>query len=219
MPRVTQARLAGAVLDRYPRTYAEELGARSVGSPSGAFRVLVMAVLMSARIRASIAFDASQALFRTGWTSPRRLGQASWEERAKVLNEAGYARYDERTSTMLGETSDALLRCYRGDLRRLRDEAGAEPSRERALLKRFKGLGDVGVDIFFREVQAAWDELRPFVDRRARKAATELGLPTDPGRLARLVSEDDLTRFLSGLARVDVDRSYDTIRDTAGRRA
>lgn len=92
--------------------------------------------------------------------------------------------------------------------------------RERALLQRFKGLGDVGVDIFFREVQAAWDELRPFVDRRARKAATELGLPTDPGRLARLVNEDDLTRFLSGLARVDVDRSYDTIRDAAaGRRA
>jgi hypothetical protein len=217
VPRLTQARLVGAVLDRYPRTYAQELGARSVGGPAGLYRVLVMAILMSARIRASIAFDASRALFQAGWTSPKRLAQASWEERAKVLNEAGYARYDERTSTMLGETAELLLGCYQGDLRRLRADADADPSRERKLLKQFQGMGDVGVDIFFREVQAAWDELRPFVDRRTRQAASELGLPTGPRRLAELVSEDDLTRFLSGLARVDLDGSYDAVRDAAAR--
>lgn len=219
MPRMTQARLVDAVLARYPRTYAEELGARSPGSPSGAFKVLVMAILMSARIRASIALDASRALFRNGWTTPKRLAQASWEARARALNDAGYARYDERTSSMLGETAELLLRCYRGDLRQLREAAGADPSRERSLLKQFKGMGDVGVDIFFREAQAAWEELRPFVDRRTRRAASELGLPEDPRRLARLVSEDDVTRFLSGLARVDVDRSYDAVRDDAARRS
>jgi hypothetical protein len=51
-------------------------------------------------------------------------------------------------------------------------------------LKEFKGLGDVGVDIFFREVQVAWQELRPFADRRTLDAAGRLGLPKDAGKLA-----------------------------------
>jgi hypothetical protein len=50
-----------------------------------------------------------------------------------------------------------LLDRYRGDLRRLRAEAGQDPQRERQLLKVVKGLGEVGVDIFFREAQVAWE--------------------------------------------------------------
>jgi hypothetical protein len=30
-------------------------------------------------------------------------------------------------------------------------------------------MGDVGVDIFFREIQLAWDELDPFRDEKARR--------------------------------------------------
>jgi hypothetical protein len=43
----------------------------------------------------------------------------------------------------------------RGDLRRLRAEAGQDPRQERRLLKAVKGLGEVGVDILFREAQVA----------------------------------------------------------------
>src|SRR5439155_25917057 len=100
MPQLTQRDVARAVLQQYPRTYGEELGLRSLDSPSGLFRLLVMALLMSARIRASIALDAARALSVQGWTTPRRMADASWEDRARVLNGAGYARYDERTSTM-----------------------------------------------------------------------------------------------------------------------
>src|SRR5215203_1755098 len=116
-------RIVRAVLDRYPRTYAEELGIRSLESPSGLFRLFVMAMLMSARIRANTAQDAARALFGQRWTTARALAGASWAERARVLNQAGYARYDERTSTMLGEDAGLLLDRYRGDLRRLRDAA------------------------------------------------------------------------------------------------
>ena len=105
----------------------------------------------------------------------------------RALNAAGYARYDESTSRMLGETCDLLLERYRGDLRRLREEAPRDRKRERKLLKEFKGMGDTGVDIFFREAQAAWDELYPFADRRALQAASQLGLGSDRTTLAQLV--------------------------------
>jgi hypothetical protein len=44
---------------------------------------------------------------------------------------------------------------YGGDLRNLRKSAAPggrpDPARERKLLKEFKGIGDVGANIFFRE--------------------------------------------------------------------
>ena len=67
--------------------------------------------------------------------------------------EAADARYDERTSTMLGETSALLLDRSRGDLRRLREEASQQPATELKLIKECKAIGDVGADIYFRELQ------------------------------------------------------------------
>lgn len=58
----------------------------------------------------------------------------------------------------------------------IRVQAGRDPAQEHKLLKRFKGIGDVGVDVFFREIQVTWEELRPFLDRRALEAARQLGL-------------------------------------------
>src|SRR5215217_6068400 len=165
-----------ALLDRHGRTFAEELSLDvAKNTPAELYRLLCASVLMSARIGSQIAVEAARNLAKHGWRSPQKLAESTWEQRVKALDEAGYARYQERTATMLGELTDLLLERYGGDLRKLRDEADRDPKAERRLLKEFKGLGDVGVDIFFREVQAAWDELLPFADRRALHAAGRLG--------------------------------------------
>ena len=203
--------LAGAVLQLYPRTFSEELGLRSLDTPSGSFRLLVMALLMSARIRASTALDAARALFRRRWTTPSRMADAPWDERARVLNESGYARYDERTSTALGDTAQLIVDRYGGDLRRLRRAADRDPTVERRLLKQCKGIGDVGVDIFFREAQRTWDELYPFADRRVREAARRLRLGDDAEALTRLASGEDFVRLVNGLVRVDLDGVYEDV--------
>lgn len=208
----SRKQLVDAVLARYPRSFAEQLGIRSLHGPSGLFRLLVMALLMSARIRASTALGAAQAVFDHGWTTPRRMADASWADRARVLNEAGYARYDERTSRMLGETAQLLLDRYRGDLRQLREEAGHDPAAERRLLEECKGVGDVGVDIFFREAQRAWTELYPFADARTLQAADRLGLPRDPRDLSGLVDgPPEFVRLINGLIQVDLDGAYDAL--------
>jgi endonuclease III len=209
--------LAGAVLELYPRTYGEEAGVRSIDTPSGSFRLLVMAMLMGARIRAGTAFDAARALFERRWTTAERMAAASWEERARVLKQAGYARFDERMSTMLGETAQRVLEQYRGDLSRLRSEADRDPSAKRRLLKEFKGIGDVGVDIFFREAQRSWSELYPFADRRALRAAAQLGLGSDARALTSLAQGHDFVRLVNGLVRVDLDEAYDQVKERASR--
>lgn len=212
MAQPSERAIASALLERHGRTFARELGiVLDRGTPSSLFRLLCAALLFSARIKAAIAVAAARALARQGWTTPRKLVAAPWSQRARILNEAGYARYDERTATMLGDTAQLLLDRYHGDLRELREEAERQPQRERRLLKEFSGLGDVGVDIFFREVQVIWDELAPFADRRALAGARWLRLPANAQSLARLVTQRDFPRLVTALVRVQLAGDHEEV--------
>ncbi len=210
-----------ALLDLHGQTYADELGIKlDKPSPSDLFQLLVASVLYSARIDARIATEAFKNLKRRRWRSARSLAGTTWKQRVDALNEAGYTRYQERTSTMLGDLSEHMLERWGGDLRKLREEADRDPSRERELLKEAKGLGDVGVDIFFREVQASWDELVPFADRRALDAAQRLNLAGDASALRGLVDgPKDFYRLVAALVRTELDDDYDAIRAEARERA
>jgi hypothetical protein len=203
------AAVVKALLDRHGTTYAEEAGIRlGRGGPSPLFRLLTLSLLLSARISAELAVAAARALADAGWTTPRKMADATWEQRTKVLNRSGYARYDERTSRMLEDSSRHLLDAYGGDLRRLREDAGRDPGAERERLKEFKGIGDVGADIFCREVQGLWDELRPYIDERALRSADKLKLPRNPDGLARLVAKKDLPRLAAALVRSGLAKDH-----------
>jgi endonuclease III len=211
-------RIVGALLERHGRTYAQELGIKlERGTPSVLFRWLCASILLSARIGAGAATQAARALADQGWTTAAKMARATWEQRTRTLNQAGYARYDESTSRMLGDTSQMLVEKYRGDLRRLREAAGRDPERERALLKECKGIGDVGADIFCREAQIVWDELFPFADRRALETARRLGLEDDAGRLAERVRRKDYPRLLAALVRAGLAKDVDGVLEAASR--
>jgi hypothetical protein len=64
-----------------------------------------------------------------------------------------------------------------------------------------KGIGEVGADIFLREVQTAWPELKPFADAAALKSAGKLGLPTKADELAKLVPDKEFPHLLAALIR------------------
>lgn len=214
-------RTAGQLLGEHGTTYAEELGiAVERDTPGPLFELLVASILMSARIGSRIAVDAARTILRDrGWSTAEDLAATSWEQRVDALNEANYTRYQESTATMLGDTAELLRDRYGGDLRRLRDEAERDPARMRELLEEFKGLGDVGVDIFFREVQAEWGELYPFADDRVRGAAGDLGLPTSADGLADLVPRADYPRLVAALTRVAIGDVDDDDRTSLLRRS
>jgi hypothetical protein len=208
---------AKILLARYGQTFSEELGLDvQSNNPSALFCLLIAALLFSARIGHTIALESAGVLFRRGWTTPRTMAATTWNQRVKALDEGGYARYDERTSTMLGETAQMVIDLYRGDLRNLREEAEADPATERKLLKQFKGIGDVGVNIFFREAQVAWPELFPFADEKVFASAKRLGLPVEVNALRQLVpGRRDFARLVAALMRVQLERKHDEIRSEA----
>lgn len=187
-------------------TYAAQAGIRLANTPAPLYRTLVLSILLSARIKASIAVASTTELVRAGFGTPRRMLEASWQDRVDALGRGHYVRYDESTATALGEGAQLLLEEYSGDLRKLRDAAGGDPGGIGERLRAVPKLGPVGVHIFCREIQQVWPELRPYIDKKAASGAEKLGLPGNAHDLARLVPEDDLARFAAALVRVTLEK-------------
>ncbi|TDV50997.1 endonuclease [Actinophytocola oryzae] len=187
-----------ALLDKAGRTYAEEAGIRLADKPAPLYQLLVLSTLLSTRIKADLAVAAAREL-KKRYPTPRRMLDASWQDRVDALGRGHYVRYDESTATALGDGARLLLDDYRGDLRRARGDDLATH------LRRFPRLGPVGVEIFCREAQAVWPELRPHLDRKTLDGARTVGLPADGKKLAKLAG-NDVHRLAAALVRVSLDR-------------
>lgn len=195
------------LMDAYGQTHAEEAGIKLRNTPAPLYQLLTLCVLFSVRIKADIAVAAARELFGAGMRTPRAMADSSWQARVDALGRAHYRRYDERTATALGDGAEFLLDRYRGDLRRLHDAAEGKPDRIRELLQEVPRIGPVGADIFCREAQGVWPELCPSFDDRARKAAAELGLPSSPEGLARLVDTEAMPRLAAALVRAGLSKN------------
>ncbi|WP_353940661.1 endonuclease [Streptomyces sp. HUAS MG91] len=194
------------LLREHGRTYAAEAGIRLRNTPQPLYRTLVLASLLSARIRASVAVATARALYDVGLRDPRRTADATWQQRVDALGKGGYRRYDERTATQLGDGARLLLDDFGGDLRTVRECADGDVDELRALLRRTPGLGPAGADIFLREVQDVWPEYAPFLDAKALQGAERLGLPDEPAALVRGAGDASPARLAAALVRAALDQ-------------
>ncbi|MEU6769948.1 endonuclease [Streptomyces sp. NPDC046759] len=199
-------RVLHELLSAHGQTYAEEAGIRLKDAPQPLYRLLVLALLLSARIRASVAVAAARELHEDHLDSPRRMADADWQQRVDALGRGGYRRYDERTATQLGDGAELLLDRWAGDLRRLHAEAHGDTGELRRLLQEEPGIGPAGADIFLREVQRVWPELAPRLDDKALSGAQRLGLPKDPEKLTRLAGRTEPAVLAAALVRAALDK-------------
>ncbi|MCL2582852.1 MAG: endonuclease [Streptosporangiales bacterium] len=187
---MTRDRRVSELLDRHGQTYAEEAGIRLADRPGPLYELHVLATLLSARISAGIATAAARELFAAGCRTPGAMRDASWQERVDALGRGHYRRYDERTSTMLGDAAVQLEDEYGGDLRRLRDEADGDAGGIARRLTRFPGIGPAGASIFLREVQETWPSVAPYADGKMADGARKAGLPAGRDALTGLLARD-----------------------------
>ncbi|MFE3026258.1 endonuclease [Nocardia tengchongensis] len=194
-----------ALLDRAGSGYAADAGIHLVDKPAPLYQLLILAQLLSTRISARIAVAAARELLAAGYTTPPRVAEAEWSDLVAALGRAHYVRYDESTATRLIANAAQLIEDWRGDMRGLATESGRDPAELARLLQRFAGIGPVGADIFLREVQDTWTWIRPYFDERARRGASELGLPADPSALAALARPGHVAELAAALVRVTLD--------------
>lgn len=211
-----KADIVDTLMDRHGRTFCDELGIDlEKNEPAPLFQWLVASNLFSTQIGFKHATQAAKDLFEAGLTTAQKMHDAQWKSRVRILNEAGYARMDEKYATYLREMSGQLLDAYDGDLRKLREAAGQNPGKEIKRLKTFDGISKSGASIFCREVQQVWGELYPFADKKALQAAQELDLGDDAQTLSQLVDKSDFPRLVAALVRADLEGDIEEIRDAA----
>lgn len=195
-------RIIKAVLEQAGTTYAAQARIRLRDTPAPLWQLLVLSNLLSARISADIAVAAARELFSARGNTAKGMAELTWQQRVDALGRGSYVRYDESTSTRLGECARLVLDRYHGDLRRLAYEADCDAGRLGKGLRQFPGIGPSGVEIFCREAQAVWPFLRPYLDELTLEGARVVGLPDNAAHLAKLVAGDDLAAFAAGLVRI-----------------
>ncbi len=185
-------------------TYAAEAGVRVNDKPMPLFQLLVVCMLASKPIDASIAMRAGHELFTVGLRTPKAVLASDRRTMIDAFGRAHYVRYDESSATRLTDIAEHVRDEYSSDLRELARRSERDVRAATRLLKQFKGIGDTGADIFLREVQDVWTWARPYFDKRATAAAEKLGLPPEATELGRLAPRAN-ARLAAALIRSSLD--------------
>jgi endonuclease III len=194
-------------------TYAAEAGIKINDKPMPLFQLLVLCMLASKPIDATTAVGAAKEIFMAGLRTPRAVLASDRQSMINAFGRAHYVRYDESSATRLTDMAERVRDDYSGDLREIAERSRHDIAAAKRMLKKFKGIGDTGVDIYLREVQDVWTWVRPYFDDRAIAAAKQLGLPAQPAKLGALAPRAN-ARLAAALVRVSLDD--DVRRQVAG---
>jgi endonuclease III len=185
-------------------TYAAEAGIKINDKPKPLFQLLVLCMLASKPVDATTAMRAARELFRAGLRTPNAVLSSDRPTMISAFGRAHYVRYDESSATRLTDIAEHVRDDYSGDLREIARRSEHDVAAAKDMLKGFKGIGDTGADIYLREVQDVWPWVQPYFDDRARAAAKQLGLPTQPARLGALAPHAN-ARLAAALVRTSLD--------------
>lgn len=157
--------------------FSSEIGINlSQGDSKEIFKWFLASKLFGARIGTTIAIKTYQEFERERLLTPAKITEAGWDGLVRVLDAGGYVRYDYSTATKLLEIMQDLIDQYQGSLNNLHDAATDEKDLEVQLKSLGKGIGDVTVNIFLRELRGIWPKANPSPSPLAELAADRLGL-------------------------------------------
>lgn len=148
------------------------------------FKWFLAAVLFGARISESIVNKSVTEFFQSGVCTSEKIRQAGWDRLVEILDRGGYVRYDFKTADKLLELAANLHHAYNDDLNLLHQTASDSRDLELRLKNLAKGIGDVTVNIFLRELRGIWQKANPELSGLAFTAARNLRLldPETRGR-------------------------------------
>jgi len=165
------------LLETFPQTYSEELGIdlRSKKS-SEVFKWFLASILFGKPIRESSAIKAYHNFKKHDVLTPNKIIKTGWHGLVDILDEDGaYVRYDFSTADKFLEVMKNLEEKYKGDLNKLYQQSKDEKELEDKLKALGKGIGDVTINIFLRELRGIW-KVEPPPSRFAILAAKNLSL-------------------------------------------
>lgn len=180
-----------ALLTLVPGRFSSELGLNlSARRPRDLFLWFLAALLYGTRISGSIVVKTHAEFIHRDLTSPDRIVHIGWDGLVEALDAGGYVRYDFKTATKLLDVMNNLIARYGGDLDALHEAAADARDLEARLTSLGKGIGDVTVQIFLRELRDLWPKARPALSPLSLLAVGDLGLcSADRGKVRMTVEQ------------------------------
>ena len=168
-----------------PKKLIERVGGRfsvalgidlSSRNPEEIFKWFLTSVLFGARISETIVIKTYKEFEKGSILSPAVILNTGWDGLVEILDRGGYVRYDFKTATKLLDLSTALMDKYNGNLKVLHLTASGPRDLEVRLKTLAKGIGDVTVNIFLREMRGIWDYAEPLPSDLVVMAAKHIGI-------------------------------------------
>jgi hypothetical protein len=146
----------------YGKPYSEMLGINlKSGKDEEIVKWFLASILYSKPIRESSATKTYFCFLKHGVTNAKKILQTGWQGLVDILDEGGYTRYDFSTADKLLEVFGNLEKVYGGSLNRLHELAKDSKDLEKRLKLLGKGIGDVTVSVFLREMRDVWRKADP----------------------------------------------------------
>ena len=166
-----------AFVENFGEKYSEILGIDvSSGKDEEIFKWFLASVLFGAPITEKAVVKTYKCFEKYNVLTPKRTLETGWDGLVKILDEGSYTRYDFKTADKLLEVMQNLTLRYDGSLTFLYNKASDVQDLEKRVKELGKGIGDVTLGIFLRELRDVWEKANPNPTSLVILAAKKLGV-------------------------------------------
>jgi len=165
------------LIDNFGKRYSDILGINLESKDDKeVFKWFLASLLFGAPITERSAIKTYRCFERHGIITPEKILETGWDGLVQILDEGSYTRYDFKTSDKLLEVMGNLIKEYDGNLSFLHEESLDSLDLEGRLKYLGKGIGNVTVGIFLRELRDIWGKADPKPTPLVILAAKNLGI-------------------------------------------
>lgn len=165
------------LIESLGKPYSEVLDINlSCGKDKEIFKWFLASILFGAPITETSVIKTYRCFRKYNLLTPDKILSTGWKGLVKILDEGSYTRYDFKTADKLLEVMQNLKQQYEGSINNLYNKASNSLDLEERLKRLGKGIGNVTISIFLRDLREVWEKADPKPTSLVILAAQNLGI-------------------------------------------
>jgi len=170
-------KLTDLLIQQFGQKYSEILGINLRGEKKDeVFKWFLASVLFGAPITENAVVKTYKCFEKYKVLTPEKILETGWDGLVEILDEGSYTRYDFKTADKLLAVMNNLMKKCEGNLNLLHEHASDSLDLEKRLKDLGKGIGEVTVSIFLRDLRGLWKKANPKPTPLVVLAARNLGI-------------------------------------------
>jgi len=168
------------LVEKFGQKYSDILGINlKTMDDKEVFKWFLASILFGAPITETSVIKTYKCFESHEVLTPNKILETGWDGLVEILDEGSYTRYDFKTSDKLLEIMGNLLKRYKGSLNLVHEQASSSSDLEKRLKDLGKGVGEVTISIFLRELRNLWKKADTKPTPLVILAAKNLGIIKD----------------------------------------